>query len=473
VARNFDGTDDVLVVSAGGMSAIDGGAATLAFILKLNDTTNGSVINLRTSAGALVVQINADSGEWFFETTDSFRSLGTASTADNWHLFGATKANGNSTPRWHKYVYDTNTFSHGNASSAFNDSSAAVGASGTCQFGRYQSISEYRAMELAIAGVWDRVLTDAEFENLAFSLQAWYASAPAAAWLFDQSATGQTVMDFTGGGANQTSVTGTAVSTVSVPIFSYGHPILLPAGHAAGGASVDADGSLAVTATGTGTAAVDRAASGNLAVTATETGTASVDRAATGDEAITATATGTAAVDRAADGALAVTATATGTANVDPAIAGNEAITATLAGQAAVDRAADGALAVTATAAGTAAVDRAATGTLAVTATITGDAEIVGRVDVDGTRAVTATITGTAAVDRAASGDLAVTAGLAGAAALALDVSGALVVTVTLTGLSEEAEGAGGRVVSSSSGGRTSSATGTGRITSSTPRGHV
>jgi hypothetical protein len=474
VARNFDGSDDVLTVSAGGLSGLDGGAITIAFILKFNDTTNGSIVYAKTSGSALVFQINADGGTWYYETTDSFRSMGTASTSDNWHLFGVTKANGNTTPRSHKYVYDTNTFSHADAASAFNDSSAAVGASGAMQFGRYGSANEYANMELAICGIWDRVLTDAEFENLPFSLAHWYASAPVGLWVFDQSATSQTVIDHTGGGANQSAITGTAVSTVSVPVFGYGDVAQsLSSSAAAGGASVDADGSLAVTATETGTAAVDRAASGNLAVTATETGTASVDRAATGDEAITATATGTAAVDRAADGALAVTATATGTANVDPAIAGNEAITATLAGQAAVDRAADGALAVTATAAGTAAVDRAATGTLAVTATITGDAEIVGRVDVDGTRAVTATITGTAAVDRAASGSLAVTAGLAGTAALALDASGALVVTATLTGLSDEAEGSGSPIGSTAAGGRLASSTSPGYLTSTTPGGRL
>jgi hypothetical protein len=238
VARHFDGTDDVLTVSAGGMSAIDGGAVTVAFILKFNDVNNGSIIYAKTSGAALVFQINADGGTWFYETTDSFRSMGTAATADNWHLFAVTKTNGNSTPRSHKYVYDTNTFSHADASSAFNDSSAAIGSGGSVQFGRYGSTSEYANMELALAGVWDRVLTDAEFENLAFSLQQWYASAPAAMWRFDQSAVGQTVADLVGG-ANQSAITGTAVSTASVPVFSYGYPIPVITNAAASDATIE------------------------------------------------------------------------------------------------------------------------------------------------------------------------------------------------------------------------------------------
>jgi len=243
MARTFDGSDDVLVCSAGGLSAIDGGPVTLAFIVKLNDTVNGSVINLRTSTGTEVCQINTDGGAYFFSTSAGFQNMGTASTADNWHLFAVTKANASSTPRAHKYVYDTNTWSHTNAGGNTNDGSA-VGASGTVQFGRLLGTSEYWNGELAAAGVWDRVLTDTEVEQLAHSLIDWHATTPKGLWVFDQADTGQKLLDLTGGGANESSITGTAVSTVSLPTFTYGADVLAPRSIPSSGQSATANPAL-------------------------------------------------------------------------------------------------------------------------------------------------------------------------------------------------------------------------------------
>jgi hypothetical protein len=76
--------------------------------------------------------------------------------------------------------------------------------------------------DIAAAGMWGRVLSDAEVELLTFTLIGWHAAVPTALWHLDQSATTQGVSDLTGGGANQSALTGTTVSTNSVPLFNYG-----------------------------------------------------------------------------------------------------------------------------------------------------------------------------------------------------------------------------------------------------------
>lgn len=81
-------------------------------------------------------------------------------------------------------------------------------------------------MDLYASAVWSAVvLTDAQCEQLAFSLSDWWQIQPSGFWLFDQDAVAQKVVDHTGGGANESARTGTTVGTGSPPL-SYGHPII-------------------------------------------------------------------------------------------------------------------------------------------------------------------------------------------------------------------------------------------------------
>lgn len=239
MARNFASVD-YIDFSIGALSGNDGGPCTVAAILKLNGTTGG-VLELRESGGTSVCALSSDSGTYYFSTRGggSFSSILTSATADNWHLVAATKAAGTVNPRGHKYVYDTNTWTHANGGGTVQDHTGTAGASGSVRVGRcFSSAADHLEGEIAAVGVWNRALTDAEIEQLAFSLVGWLSTAPDALWVLDQSATGQNVPDITGGGANQAALTGTAVSTVSHAVFSYSDAVVASTRQpAAGGTS--------------------------------------------------------------------------------------------------------------------------------------------------------------------------------------------------------------------------------------------
>lgn len=136
--------------------------------------------------------------------------------ADNWQLVAINKATGAANPRFHQYKYSSNAWVHENGASTSADPTAGSGAcnigGGTGNFGG----------DIAIVGVWNVELSDAQVEALAFTLPQWFQTPPKALWLLDQDPTTQKVIDLTGNGSNESALTGTTVSTNSVPLFSYG-----------------------------------------------------------------------------------------------------------------------------------------------------------------------------------------------------------------------------------------------------------
>src|SRR5688572_9290627 len=218
MARTFSGSS--LDLSIGGLSGIDGGAITLVAVVRLTSDTGG-VIDIRDSGGASIAELNA-AGDYYYATRGAgeFVSLLPALTADGWHIIAVTKADGQQTPRGHKYVYATGAWTHTNAGGTVRDSTTTAGVSGSVRLGRI--FGDFLSGDLAAVAVWDRVLTDAELEQPSHTLTAWHSAAPAALWVLDQASTGQAVMDATGGGANQIAISGTTVSTSSVPGLGYG-----------------------------------------------------------------------------------------------------------------------------------------------------------------------------------------------------------------------------------------------------------
>lgn len=275
--RTFDGTNDQITLGIGALTGFAYG--TLACIFKRStDASWDALIVLHASGGA-------GSSRSSIEISDGNRmtwqvgALARNSTfdvlvADGWQLLACTKTTGSTTPRFHRYVYSTGTWTHTDATTGSAADNSTPGGSGRVVLGEWEGDDDLGG-DLAVAGAWsNRALSDAEVEHLAFSLAAWHSTAPTALWVLDQSATSQAVIDLTGNGSNQTSITGTAVATASLPVFSYGHDVLTPHGHAASGATVTgtanaALGALTGTATGTPSVPGTMAATlGALAATA-------------------------------------------------------------------------------------------------------------------------------------------------------------------------------------------------------------
>lgn len=238
MARNFDGTGDLIQCSQGAIPNAPT-AQTWAAIIKRNSTNWNGIITLHTSGGTPVQGIeigaNGDGNQvWLYGGSGAFsRSTFTIVNADNWVYVAADHPGGSAQGRMHKYIYDTNAWTHTTSGDGAITPSTTSISGGSARIGN--TSGDVMAGDIAIVGFWTRQLSDAEHELQAFSLAAWLGSAPTALWLLDQSAVAQTVLDLTGGGSNESSRTDTTVSTNSVPVFGYGAPDMTPATAPAGG----------------------------------------------------------------------------------------------------------------------------------------------------------------------------------------------------------------------------------------------
>lgn len=227
MARLFNGTTDRIKLAPGGAPA--GIAGTIAVIARPTSITQGQLVN----AGDGVTHdwefsIGAGNNGALHAWNDAvdFYSPTTAYVvANEWQLFAYCKASGSALPRWHQYRYSTGVWTHGSDATARADGSVTVTE---VDIGGSPIFADAFPGDIAIVGLWADVLADQDIESLAFSLLPWFAHTPRGLWLLDQDKTTQKVVDFSGGGANEAVLTGTSISTNSVPVFNYGTEIWLP-----------------------------------------------------------------------------------------------------------------------------------------------------------------------------------------------------------------------------------------------------
>ncbi|GAA0719886.1 hypothetical protein Drose_06180 [Dactylosporangium roseum] len=235
MARTWASGDHV-DMTIGTLVGITAGANTIAIIARRGaDSVWQCPVAVQPSAGnpALSVEIsNVNKLSYVSSATDVDTGV-SFTVADGWCLLAVDKSGGTGIPNGHKYVYATNTWTHSAAGTSVGGSSADL-TGGKVQLGRWAAADPWVG-DLAVVGVWKRQLTPDEIENLAYSLQAWYVAAPDMLLLLDQATTAQQVIDLAGQ-ATQQAIAGTAVSTSSVPVFTYGSGPQVAVGHAGGGA---------------------------------------------------------------------------------------------------------------------------------------------------------------------------------------------------------------------------------------------
>jgi hypothetical protein len=220
MARTFNGTSDGIVMTVGGC-AITGALSIAAICQRTTATVYAAIMDaVGTGFWELGVQpsgaVPPNRLNFATQGGNTNATSLTLVTADAWCLIAVTKTSGTTTPRFHKYVYSSNTWTHEAGIGTVPDNTgtntvADIGISG----------SDLWKGDIHAVGVWNAALSDAQVENLAFTLPSWFSVSPAALWLLDQSATSQKVLDWSGGGANESSLTGTSVATSSVPVFNY------------------------------------------------------------------------------------------------------------------------------------------------------------------------------------------------------------------------------------------------------------
>lgn len=228
MARTFNGTSDRITVSAG---AWDGfaGELTFAAIVKLGSDTAGyrSILGLKDGAGngwdfsiqntQLVMWLDDEDGGAF--SVPSYITV-----AMGWVLVAVTHGSGAATPRFHRYRFDTDAWDHTDHSQTTTQTTPATGAS--LDIGSWGA-GQYFTGDIAIVGAWQSNFSDGVIERLPWTLQQWVQpTSEKSVWILDQSETTQSVADACGT-SHQSSISGTSISTSSVPVWNYGSPLIL------------------------------------------------------------------------------------------------------------------------------------------------------------------------------------------------------------------------------------------------------
>lgn len=285
-------TTDVVNFSLGNAPP-DQGPITIGVLAKM-DAATGDFWMIQGSAGATAVWgmlAVSNSGERLYMENDFDATGASGLTGGAWRWYVVTKAAGSNKPRWH--VWDlSGAWTHVDGGTNVGDGSGPITQ---LRVGNNANLNRNWRGLIAVDAAWASVLNDAAVEA-AFTLNAsaTLAAGPAFMHRWNQASTATSVTDDTGGGANQSSITGTAVSADDPVGYNYNLST-----------SVDASGDITATAGrtgaatvepgGQGTATASAAIAGAATVTANATGTMSVSAAITGttDQAVTPTAPAT------------------------------------------------------------------------------------------------------------------------------------------------------------------------------------
>lgn len=223
---------EVLDHNIGALSGMTYG--TMAAIVKCSTLTGSrTMLGLHTSGAVGRQGYNIDGQTIGYWNGGNYRQSGNIITSTStWYLIVTRKATGSVIARTSVLDLSTGTWTHAAISTAISDATAP-GAGGFAEW-RYEA-SEYWQGDIAVRAAWSNLLpwtADAagdaliEAQGLQYSLSSWHAASPHALWVYDQADVAQAVPDMAGGGATQSSISGTLVSGTSVPGFGYGGDIL-------------------------------------------------------------------------------------------------------------------------------------------------------------------------------------------------------------------------------------------------------
>lgn len=201
-------------------------AFTLLFLWKPNAAQAGTLWNAGHNVPGSSVALANDysDGKVYWTSGGAFTddgALGGAySASTGWELWAMSKAAGTVTPRFHRYRYDTTTWSHGNGGGNVQDFATTIDA---MYVGTRPGSSETGDFWVAAVGGVNANLSDSDIQTGGYiaSILPWKNNL-GFAWKFDL-AVATAVVDLTGNGADQFALIGTTTLDAGEdpPGFSY------------------------------------------------------------------------------------------------------------------------------------------------------------------------------------------------------------------------------------------------------------
>lgn len=231
MSLSWDGSGHAYInCSAGTLGAAGTGDFTMVVLMCPTDPNYNGPLSLWSGSvtGTETRAILADAGAWFGENDFSATGFG-GWTTNTWYLLGQSKAAGSNLLRWHLWQYATS----GTPSPTHTNNTSAIGDGSTIAAVRLGDQKDrWNWGQIAVAAVWKRVLSDADFTALctttASSFMSLGTGAPDALWLCNV-ASPSSVVDATGNGADAVGVTGTAITGSAADPPSYNYSLSAPA----------------------------------------------------------------------------------------------------------------------------------------------------------------------------------------------------------------------------------------------------
>lgn len=216
-ARTFDAASDQIEMSVGGIAA-DITAMTVAALIKPVDVAAFRDILVVEDPMGFAFGLHSTDGLYMYDGATLAQSVDDlAQQSNGWMLVAVTKANGSAAPRWHRYVYSSDTWTHTTDETTLADPTTPTGSSNVYIGGQ----ANFEGM-IALVGYWrTTALSDGQLEGMVDDITAWEALTPSSLWLLDQSSTGTPVEDREGT-SHQSVLTGTVATAVSDLPFGIG-----------------------------------------------------------------------------------------------------------------------------------------------------------------------------------------------------------------------------------------------------------
>lgn len=215
-ARRFDGIDDLITTAPGALVGYKADSKTYVVVgRRLSETAHQVLLSGGPAdyiSGGFMFNGSNNLAIYNVNSGNRFSSF-TALSTEDWSLWAVSLGGESAIPRFHKYVYDTDTWSHVDGAGPFwtQGEEDRLASSDGIYFGRRPSGAFNLHADLQAAAVFDGTLSDAAVENLAFDWAEWEALPALAMWRFDQDDAGHQVVDETGQGADQVGWLGTSV----------------------------------------------------------------------------------------------------------------------------------------------------------------------------------------------------------------------------------------------------------------------
>lgn len=209
---------DFIAFSPGSAASTNGGNQTVLWLWKPDTNVPHGLGIARNAGSATVWGVNPYLDLKYYYTTSGFVSADTYAVGGPWYLFGLSKAAGSSVVRTHVYDYTAATWAHTNWGSLPD---SAAGPVAEIRAGWFSGTDILNG-KLAAMAIFSGVLSDLAVQGLTASFTSWMALGPLWAIKLNQASVATPVTDQTGGGGNQTSISGTTVSADEPAGWSYG-----------------------------------------------------------------------------------------------------------------------------------------------------------------------------------------------------------------------------------------------------------